>query len=120
MHIFVVVRQRRSNKSICAIKNTLKKDLLIPRKTILSKVKELALQISSDYAGKEPIFVGILNGVVFFFADLVMGTLITDAVVPAVTPPTAREKARQYSRYGKALREAGGEPKKSEEHATVA
>ena len=53
------------------------------------------------------------------FADLVMGTLITDAVVPAVTPPTAREKARQYSRYGKALREASLESKRSEEHATV-
>ena len=54
----------------------MEKDLLIPRKTILSKVKELALQISSDYAGKEPILVGILNGVVFFFADLVMGMTI--------------------------------------------
>ncbi|MEE9609785.1 MAG: hypoxanthine phosphoribosyltransferase [Desulfatiglandales bacterium] len=54
----------------------MEKDLLIPRKTILSKVKELALQISSDYAEKEPIFVGILNGVVFFFADLVMGMTI--------------------------------------------
>jgi len=54
----------------------LKKELLIPRETILSKVKELSLQISSDYAGKDPIFIGILNGVVFFFADLIMGLTI--------------------------------------------
>jgi hypoxanthine phosphoribosyltransferase len=49
----------------------LKEQLLIPRKTILAKVKRLARQISTDYAGKEPVFVGILNGVVFFFADLI-------------------------------------------------
>jgi len=50
----------------------LEKELLIPRKTIQAKVKELAGQISSDYRGREPILIGILNGVVFFFADLVM------------------------------------------------
>lgn len=49
----------------------MKKALLIPRKSILAKVKELARQISSDYEGKDPIVIGILNGVVFFFADLV-------------------------------------------------
>lgn len=50
----------------------MEKELLIPRKTIQAKVKELAGQISSDYRGREPILIGILNGVVFFFADLVM------------------------------------------------
>ena len=50
----------------------MEKELLIPRKTIQAKVKELANQISLDYSGKEPILIGILNGVVFFFADLVM------------------------------------------------
>jgi hypoxanthine phosphoribosyltransferase len=50
----------------------LEKELLIPRKTIQAKVKELANQISLDYSGREPILIGILNGVVFFFADLVM------------------------------------------------
>jgi hypoxanthine phosphoribosyltransferase len=49
----------------------LEKEILIPEKAILDKVEELAHQISSDYEGKEPILVGILNGVVFFFADLV-------------------------------------------------
>jgi hypoxanthine phosphoribosyltransferase len=32
---------------------------------------ELADQISSDFADKEPIMVGILNGAVFFFCDLI-------------------------------------------------
>lgn len=49
----------------------MEKEILIHQETILSKVKELAGQISSDYAGKEPVLIGILNGVVFFFADLV-------------------------------------------------
>jgi hypoxanthine phosphoribosyltransferase len=33
-------------------------------------VKELADQICSDYQGKEPILIGVLNGVVFFISDL--------------------------------------------------
>jgi hypoxanthine phosphoribosyltransferase len=48
-----------------------KKELLIARRDIQARVRALAQQISSDYAGGEPVFVGILNGVVFFFADLV-------------------------------------------------
>ena len=48
------------------------KRVLIPRNEIRKKVKDLARQISSDYAGKEPIFIGILNGVVLFFAEFVM------------------------------------------------
>jgi hypoxanthine phosphoribosyltransferase len=46
------------------------RELLIPRAAIKRRVKELAGKISSDYEGKEPILIGILNGVVFFFADL--------------------------------------------------
>ena len=46
-------------------------EILIPRNTILPKVKELAQKISSDYSGIEPIFIGVLNGAVFFFTDLI-------------------------------------------------
>jgi hypoxanthine phosphoribosyltransferase len=58
----------------------LEKELLISRKAILDKVEELARQISSDYQGKEPILIGILNGVVFFFADLVMKMTIPSKI----------------------------------------
>jgi len=58
----------------------MKKRVLIPRREIQSKVKDLARQISSDYAGKEPILIGILNGVVFFFADLVMALSIPSKI----------------------------------------
>lgn len=50
----------------------MKRKLLIERKAILERVREMAGRISSDYSGKDPVFVGVLNGVVFFFADLVM------------------------------------------------
>ena len=49
----------------------MKRELLLSQDTILARVKEIANQISSDYAGKEPVLIGILNGVIFFFADLV-------------------------------------------------
>ena len=49
----------------------MKKTLLFSKETIREKVKELARQISSDYEEKEPIFIGVLNGAVFFLSDLV-------------------------------------------------
>ncbi len=45
--------------------------ILIPEKEIKRRVKELGEQISRDYAGSIPIFIGVLNGSVIFFADLV-------------------------------------------------
>lgn len=58
----------------------MEKRVLIPRREIQLKVKDLARQISSDYAGKEPILIGILNGVVFFFAELVMSLSIPSKI----------------------------------------
>jgi len=58
----------------------LETEILIPRKTILTRVREIATQISADYAGKEPILIGILNGVIFFFADIVMGMTIPSKI----------------------------------------
>ena len=49
----------------------MERELFISRETISMKVRELAGQISSDYTGREPILIGILNGVVLFFADLI-------------------------------------------------
>ena len=45
--------------------------LLISQHAIQSRIKELASQISSDYSGKELVAVGVLNGAVFFFTDIV-------------------------------------------------
>jgi len=52
------------------------KELLLSREDIQKRVRELALEISRDYQGTEPILIGILNGVIFFFADLVRNLTI--------------------------------------------
>lgn len=48
------------------------KELLFSRETILARVRDIAREISSEYAGTEPVLIGVLNGAVFFFSDLVM------------------------------------------------
>jgi len=47
------------------------KEILLTEEQIQAKVKELAAQISAEYAGKDPVFIGVLKGVVIFFADMV-------------------------------------------------
>jgi hypoxanthine phosphoribosyltransferase len=46
-------------------------DLYISAVQIAARVKELAVQIDRDYAGKVPIFIGVLNGSFIFIGDLV-------------------------------------------------
>jgi hypoxanthine phosphoribosyltransferase len=43
----------------------------ISEQKIQERIKELAVQINKDYAGKTPIFIGILNGSFIFLADLI-------------------------------------------------
>ncbi len=45
--------------------------ILLSEEQIQQKVTELAKQLSEEYADKDPIFVGVLKGVVMFFADVV-------------------------------------------------
>ncbi len=45
--------------------------VLLTEEQIQSRVKELAAQLSTEYAGKNPIFVGVLKGVVMFYADFI-------------------------------------------------
>ena len=46
------------------------KEILLTEEQIQEKVRQLASQISAEYAGKDPIFVGVLKGVVVFFGDM--------------------------------------------------
>ena len=45
--------------------------VLISEEQIQQKVQELAKQLSEEYADKDPVFVGVLKGVVMFFGDMV-------------------------------------------------
>ena len=44
---------------------------MIGERRIKTKVKQLARQISKDYRGTVPVFIGVLNGSFIFFADLI-------------------------------------------------
>jgi hypoxanthine phosphoribosyltransferase len=46
------------------------KKIIISREAIANRIKELAAQISRDYADKNPLLVGILKGAFIFLADL--------------------------------------------------
>ena len=52
------------------------KEVMLTEEQIQSKVKEMAALVSAEYAGKNPIFVGVLKGVVVFFADFVRNVTI--------------------------------------------
>ena len=45
--------------------------VLISEQQLQERIQELAEQVSADYAGKNPVFVGVLKGVVMFFGDFV-------------------------------------------------
>ncbi len=46
-------------------------EVLLTEEQVQTRVKELAAQLSEEYAGKNPIFVGVLKGVVMFYADFI-------------------------------------------------
>ncbi len=47
------------------------KKILLSEEQIQAKVSEMAAALSREYADKDPVFVGVLKGVVIFFADMV-------------------------------------------------
>lgn len=51
-------------------------EVVIDEATIQRRVHELGTQIAKDYAGKNPIMVGILKGACLFHADLIRATPI--------------------------------------------
>ncbi len=44
--------------------------IILSEADIQGRVTELAAQISADYAGRNPLLIGVLKGVVFFMSDL--------------------------------------------------
>jgi hypoxanthine phosphoribosyltransferase len=49
----------------------MKKKILFPKEMIDRRVRELAGEISHDYAGREIIIIGVLKGAFVFLADLI-------------------------------------------------
>ncbi len=50
--------------------------VLFSKDEIQQRINELGSQISQDYAGVNPLFVGVLKGVVFFMSDLLRAVTI--------------------------------------------
>ena len=45
-------------------------DILISKEQIRDRIKELGAQITRDYAGLNPLLIGVLKGACFFLSDL--------------------------------------------------
>ncbi len=53
---------------------TMDKDIekvLITEEQIRSRIAELGEELTRDYEGKDPVIVGVLKGVVVFYADMI-------------------------------------------------
>jgi hypoxanthine phosphoribosyltransferase len=51
-------------------------EVLITEQELRARIAELGAQVSADYAGKNPLLVGVLRGVFLFMADLVRAITI--------------------------------------------
>lgn len=49
---------------------------LITEQQLNARIKELGEQLTVDYRGKVPIFIGVLNGAFLFLADLIKNTYV--------------------------------------------
>ncbi len=52
-------------------------EVLMPAEALQERVRTLGAAISQDYAGKNPVLVGVLKGVLFFMADLLRAITVT-------------------------------------------
>lgn len=52
------------------------KEILIPAEELQARVRQMGQAISQDYAGRSPLMVGVLKGVVLFMADLLRAVTI--------------------------------------------
>ena len=45
--------------------------VLVSEEQIQARIREMGEEISREYAGKDPVILGVLKGVVVFYADMV-------------------------------------------------
>ncbi len=50
--------------------------VLLSEEQLQARIRELGEELSREYAGKDPIFVGVLKGVVVFYADIVRAVTV--------------------------------------------
>jgi len=50
--------------------------IVLTEAEIRGRIAELSQEISRDYAGRNPLLIGVLKGVIFFMSDLLLGITI--------------------------------------------
>ena len=55
-------------------------EILVTAEAIQERVRDLGEEISRDYAGRDPVLVGVLKGVIFFLTDLLRAIRIPTEV----------------------------------------
>lgn len=80
------------------------RQILIPAEEIEQRVSELGRAISADYAGRTPLLVGVLKGVVPFMADLLRAiTIPVEVDYMAISSYSPETRARGVVRVEKDL-----------------
>lgn len=80
------------------------REILISDEKIQKRVSEIGKQISQDYAGRNPLLVGVLKGVLFFMADLLRAiTIPVEVDFIAVSSYSAESRERGVVRLVKDL-----------------
>ena len=54
--------------------------VLISEEALQARIQELGRELARDYEGKCPVFVGVLKGVILFFADMIRATSIRSQI----------------------------------------
>ena len=70
-------------------------EILISEERLRQRVAEIAHQVSSDYAGLNPLLVGVLKGVLFFMSDLLQSLTIQaeiDFIAVSSYSPETRQR----------------------------
>ncbi len=79
-------------------------EVLITTEELQARIAELGAQISADYAGKDPLLVGVLRGVFIFMADLVRVITIPISVdFIGITSYDSTSRTRGMVRFTKDL-----------------
>ena len=80
------------------------REILLPAEMIQQRVQVLAEAVSKDYAGLNPLLVGVLKGVLFFMADLLRAmTIPAEVDFMAVASYSAQSRDQGLVRLEKDL-----------------
>ncbi len=79
-------------------------EIIIPAEAIARRITELGQAISQDYAGRRPLLVGVLKGVIYFASDLLRAiTIPIECDYISVSSYSASSRSRGLVRLVKDL-----------------